>query len=71
MDHRYFDSTHLTLARKKDHAHPTPKAAAEWFDLVAKWMMSKETDHPIIKKLPDKDYKAASVDILQPDNPGY
>lgn len=68
---RYFDSTHLTLARKKDHAHPTPKAAAEWFDLVAKWMMSKETNHPVIMKVPDKDYKAASVDILQPDNPGY
>jgi hypothetical protein len=34
-------------------------------------MMSKETDHPIIMKVPDKDYKAASVDILQPDNPGY
>ena len=56
---------------KEDTAHPTPKAAAEWFDLVAKWMMSKETAHPIIMKVPDKDYKAASVVIMQPDNPGY
>ena len=68
---RYFDSTHLTLERRKDHAHPTSKAAAEWFDLVAKWMSGKETAHPVIMQTPDKDYKVASVVILQPDNPGF
>lgn len=68
---RYFDSRHLTLERGKDHAHPTFSAAAHWFDLVAKWMSSKETAHPIIMKAPDKNnYRAASVEVLQPSFEG-
>ena len=68
---RYFDSTHLVLDRKKDHAHPTAKAAVGWFDLIATWMSSMETAHPVKMDVPDKDYKAASVVLLQPDDPGF
>ena len=68
---RYFDSTHLTLERISDHAHPTMKAAAEWFDLVAKWMSSNETAHPIVMRTPDKRYKAASTVLLSPNDTGY
>lgn len=68
---RYFDSRQLTLERGKDHAHPTFSAAAHWFDLVASWMSSKETAHPIIMKQPDKNnYRAASVEVLQPSFEG-
>ncbi len=68
-DH-FFDSSHLTLERRKDHAHPTPKAAAHWFDLVAKWM---ETDcaHPLRMKVPVKKSPLRHVEILGMDAKGY
>lgn len=44
---RYFDSSHLKLARKEDHIHPTYTAAAYWMDSIARWASSEQTAHPI------------------------
>ena len=67
---RYFDSTHLTLARGKDKAHPTFDAAAHWFDLVAEWLESDQTAHPIVMQKPTKKVKWSHVTMLQPNDPG-
>lgn len=67
---RYFDSTHLTLARGKDKAHPTFEAAAHWFDLVAEWLESDQTAHPIVMEKPTQKVKWSHVTMLQPNDPG-
>lgn len=63
---RYFDSTHLTLERKSDHAHPTYPAAAKWMDLVAEWMQSDKVRNPIRMKTPTMDVGPRNVVMLQP-----
>ena len=67
---RYFDSRHLTLARGKDKAHPTFEAAAHWFDLVAEWLESDHTAHPIVMERPTQKVKWSHVTMLQPNDPG-
>ena len=67
---RYFDSLHLTLARGKDKAHPTFEAAAHWFDLVAEWLESDHTAHPIVMERPTQKVKWSHVTMLQPNDPG-
>lgn len=67
---RYFDSRHLTLARGKDKAHPTFEAAAHWFDLVAEWLESDQTAHPIVMEKPTQKVKWSHVTMLQPNDPG-
>lgn len=67
---RYFDSTHLTLARGRDKAHPTFDAAAHWFDLVAEWLESDQTAHPIVMKKPTEKTKWTNVTLMQPNDPG-
>ena len=44
---RFFDSSHLKLARKDDHIHPTYTAAAYWMDSIANWVSSPQAAHPI------------------------
>lgn len=67
---RYFDSTHLTLARGRDHAHPTFPAAAKWMDLVAQWMSSDSTRHPIKMEVPADTVKPKGryMNVLMPYN---
>lgn len=65
---RYFDSTHLTLERGSDHAHPTYPAAAKWMDLVAKWLESDSVRHPIVMKWPKRDVAPKNVVALKPYN---
>ena len=55
-----------TFARYGDGAHPKPKAAANWMDSVAVWIMDKSR-FPILLNLPDKKYKGSTnTTILQP-----
>lgn len=63
---RYFDSTHLKLERGADHAHPTFPAAAQWMDLIAKWMESDSVRHPIVMKWPERDLPPRDVTALKP-----
>lgn len=65
-DERFFDSSHLQLARKKDGAHPTTSASAEWMDAAAEWWASPETAHPILLNKPDRHYASRNVFTLQP-----
>lgn len=65
-DVRFFDSSHLQLARKKDGAHPTTQAAATWTDQVATWMGSPKTAHPIRLDAPTKVAPSHKVIVLQP-----
>lgn len=65
---RYFDSTHLSLERGPDHAHPTYPAAAKWMDLIARWMESDSVRNPIVMKKPTKDLPAKNVIMLKPYN---
>lgn len=45
---RYFDSRHLTLERRADHAHPTLAAAGQWMELIANWLCNPDsTAHAI------------------------
>lgn len=63
---RYFDSRYLTLARKKDHAHPTDAAAVTWMDTIARWMKSPQCAYPIHMDWPENDVKSKNVTLLQP-----
>lgn len=65
---RYFDSRHLTLARGRDRAHPTPEAAAAWMDTVAAWMSSPATAHPILLRRPGRSGARGHVTVLRPMN---
>ncbi len=64
---RYFDSRHLTLARRKDHAHPTPSAACQWCDTICSWLSTLEPRHPLrlVKPL-GKPHRTARTVLLQP-----
>ena len=63
---RFFESSRLSLERRKDGAHPTRQAAARWMDSVAVWMESPLCDHPLQMKPPNgKDTKATLV-LLSP-----
>lgn len=53
-DGSFFDSSQLTLKRKKDGRHPTHQAAADWGDQVAAWMQSEACDQPLAMRRPDK-----------------
>ncbi len=66
----YFDSSKLNLTRGKDGRHPTFSAAADWGDLIAKWMSSSKCDHSIKMDRPKKNGHA-KVELLNPDFPGY
>lgn len=46
-DDHFFDSSHMKLARKSDHIHPTYAAAAIWMDSIADWVSSPKVAHPI------------------------
>ena len=50
---RYFDSRHLTLARKSDHAHPTVAAAGIWCDTICAWLATLEPRHPLLMQKSD------------------
>lgn len=63
---RFFDSSRLHLARRKDGAHPTPAAAAAWMDSVAAWMNGSGTAHPIRMDVPQGHAQPHGVTILQP-----
>lgn len=67
---RYFDSRHLELERGKDHMHPTFSAAAQWFDLVAAWLSSDDTAHPIVMEVPTEKAKSTNWVMMMPDDPG-
>ncbi len=68
---RFFDSSQLKLQRRSDHAHPTKKAAAYWFDLVAEWMQSTQCAHSVKMAKPDKKVKHTNFKLLQPEFEGY
>ena len=63
---RYYDSRDLVLARRKDHAHPTPKAACVWMDSVATWISSDQTRYPIIFNKYTESTKDKHLTLLQP-----
>ncbi len=64
---RYFDSSELTLARGKDHAHPTWVAARGWMDTVAVWMSDpKKTAHAIVMEYPEFTGSRNNAVLLQP-----
>ena len=63
---RFFDSTHLTMQRGPDHAHPTYEAAVDWMDTVATWMQSKQSRHPIIMEKPDEKVRVTHLHMLKP-----
>ena len=51
---RFFDSSHLTLERGGDHAHPTFAAASRWMDTIAVWMSDCTlTAHAIVMDFPE------------------
>lgn len=64
---RYFDSRHLELARRSDHAHPTPAAAVQWCNKVCAWLSTLQPRHPIRMQKPvDKVKRSSRVVVLQP-----
>lgn len=63
---RFFDSTHLSMERGPDHAHPTYDAAVGWMDTVATWMQSKESRYPIIMEKPDEKVRVRHLHMLKP-----
>ncbi|MBQ7634011.1 MAG: SGNH/GDSL hydrolase family protein [Bacteroidaceae bacterium] len=67
---RYFDSRHLSLARRNDHAHPTAAAAREWADTVCNWLSTTQPRHPISLPQPSQAAKGnrqnAKTVLLQP-----
>lgn len=63
---RFFDSSTLQMARKKDGAHPTQQAAAAWADSAATWMASPKTAHPLRLDKPTKTATTGNVIVLQP-----
>lgn len=66
----FFDSSQLTLKRKKDGRHPTHQAAAEWGDEVAAWMQSTACDQPLTMRRPDKAARCP-MRLLQPAFAGF
>ncbi|MBP3228809.1 MAG: SGNH/GDSL hydrolase family protein [Bacteroidaceae bacterium] len=64
---RYFDSRHLTLARRRDRAHPTAEAAVQWCDTVCSWLSTLQPAHPIRMTRPDtRGHRKSRVILLQP-----
>jgi len=63
---RYFDSRHLQLERDTDGAHPTFAAAAQWMDLIAKWLVSPDTQHPIRMDKPTRKGPRTNTTMLAP-----
>lgn len=67
---RYFDSRHLILARRSDHAHPTAAAAREWADTICNWLATTLPRHPISLPEPNQAAKGNSQNVktvlLQP-----
>ena len=69
-DGSFFDSSQLTLKRKKDGRHPTHQAAADWGDQVAAWMQSETCDQPLAMRRPDKAARCP-MRLLQPSFAGF
>lgn len=69
-DGSFFDSSQLTLKRKKDGRHPTHQAAADWGDQVAAWMQSEACDQPLAMRRPDKAARCP-MRLLQPSFAGF
>lgn len=67
-DDRFFDSTHLEMARGSDHAHPTYDSAIGWMDTVACWMRSSASRYPIRMDKPEKKAKNNHLHVLKPYN---
>ena len=65
-DDRYFDSRNLILDRRRDHAHPTPKAAVIWMDSVMAWISSDANRNPILFDKGRQNAKSKHLTILQP-----
>ena len=61
-EHHYFNSSHLTLERRKDGAHPSHEGSIVWVDTIASWLASPHCAHPL--RLDKPTQKASHMNLV-------